>query len=150
MVPYSQIKETSSFETEEEPDLSSGPVVGVAALPSLNPLWGQSPLFLKDKSSLKLGTSIVSFCRIPEVLQLSHSIPFFVFLFPLVSQLAGFLLLLSSLYAWLPLRWLIYLWLTPILISLSHSSATPLVFFQNKLYHFDSMDRLKIFLIFKF
>lgn len=67
LVPYSQTKEASPFETEEKLDLPSGPVVGVAALSSLNPFWGQSPFFLKDNSCLKLDNSIVLSCRIPEV-----------------------------------------------------------------------------------
>lgn len=78
-----------TFETEEEPDLPSGPVVGVAALPSLNHLWGQSPLFLKDDGSSKLDNSVISSYRIPEFWQLSF-IPYH-FFSVLLSVSAGWI-----------------------------------------------------------
>ena len=52
LVPHPQTKEATPFEDEEEPALPPGPVVGVAALPSQNRLWGQSSLFLKDDACL--------------------------------------------------------------------------------------------------
>lgn len=54
---------------------------GSGSLPISKSSLGSVSPFLKDKSCLKLGTSMVSFCRILEVLQLSYSIPFF-FFFP--------------------------------------------------------------------
>ena len=62
----SKTQEAPPFETEEDPSLPPGPVVGVGALKVSDSLLGHSSLFLKDKACFQLNSCMFPSHRIQE------------------------------------------------------------------------------------